>query len=115
MSELHGDEDIVEPTARDCELALEVIVDEVMAFGRYPRNGRAVLFLYDFVEENCDSDYVLETCVGALMDDRSCDFRGMLDRNRENIRGMLAQNLKGSATVINLAVEFLLERRDELS
>jgi len=113
MSEAHGDEGLVEPTERDFELALDEVVDEVMSFGRYPRKGRAEVDLFEFVSENCDPSTFIEIFVGALIDDRA--IRSSVERERENVRKMLAEHLKESDAVGELAVEFLQERRCELS
>ena len=114
MSELHGDEGQVEPTERDYELALEEIIDDVMSYGRYPKKGKAEVDLYEFVSEHRDPSYALEMYVGALIDDRSHDFRDRVERERETIREMLTKYLKDSDWVDDLATEIMRERKDEL-
>ena len=114
MSELHGDEGQVEPTERDYELALEEIIDDVMSYGRYPKKGTVEVDLYEFVSEHRDPSYALEICVGALIDDRSYEFRARVDRERETIREMLTKYLKDSDAVDDLATSILKERQDEL-
>ena len=113
MSEAHGDEGQVEPTERDFELALDEVVSEVMDFGRYPRKGRAEVDLFEFVSENCDPSTFIEIFVGALIDERA--IRSSVERERESVREMLTKHLKDSNMVDDLAVEFLQERRCELS
>ena len=55
-----------EVTERDRADALTDIVDEVMDYGRFPRNGRTQVDLYEFVAEHLDTSFAFELVVAAL-------------------------------------------------
>ena len=104
--EFHGDEDLRdEPSERDLELALEEIVECILEEGQWPRKGRAMFDLYDFLHEVRDSSYALEMYVAALSGDGAA-LEARRARERRSVEAMLIEPLRNSDIVADLAAEY---------
>lgn len=108
--EYHGDEDVMEITKRDMELALDVIVETILDHGQYPAKGRAKFDLYDFLLENRDPSYVMEMYVASLSSYTQA-LKDLIYRESETVEKMLVKHLKDSDLVADLAAEYAEENK----
>ena len=108
--EYHGDEDIMEITKRDMELALEVVVETILDHGQYPAKGRAKFDLYDFLLENRDPSYAMEMYVASLSSNTQA-FKYRIYREVAAVEKMLVKQLKDSDLVADLAAEYAEENK----
>ena len=104
--EYHGDEDLRdEPSERDLELALEEVVECILEEGQWPRKGRAQFDLYEYLNEERDSSYVLEMYLAAISSDNAA-LEARRTRERKTIEAMLIEHLRQSDIVADLAAEY---------
>jgi hypothetical protein len=108
--EYHGDEDVMEITKRDMELALEVVVATILDYGQYPAKGRAKFDLYDFLLENRDPSYAMEMYVASLSSNTQA-FKDRIYREGVTVEKMLVKHLTGSDLVADLAAEYAEENK----
>ena len=108
--EYHGDEDVMEITKRDMELALEVVVETILDHGQYPAKGRAKFDLYDFLLENRDPSYAMEMYVASLSSNTQA-FKDRIYREGAAVEKMLVKQLKDSDLVADLAAEYAEENK----
>lgn len=100
--EYHGDEDLrAEPTERELELALDEVVETILAHGQYPAKGRAKFDLYEFLLENRDPSYMLEMYVASMSD--TLVFEDRIERERKIVTMMLEKHLRNSELVAEYA------------
>ena len=96
------------PTARHYELALECVVETVMNYGKWPRDGRAKFDLYEYILEHRDSSFASEVYVAAM----SCNtdaFEDRIAREQIAVATMLQKHFKDSDFVAYLAAEYASE------
>ena len=108
--EYHGDEDVMEITKRDMELALEVVVETILDHGQYPAKGRAKFDLYEFLLEERDLSYAYEMYI-ASMSSNTRAFEDRIERERKTVEAMLVKHLTGSDLVADLAAEYAEENK----
>jgi len=94
-----------QPTQRHYELALDEVVDSILEYGQWPKNGRAQFDLYDYLDEHRDPSYALEILVASLS---SNEYALQVRRNRERktVTEMLRNHLAESDFVADLAAEY---------
>ena len=103
QNEAHGDEDQRrELTERELELALEEIVECVLAYGQWPQKGRAQFDLYDYLTEERDSSYAWEMYLCAISVNSQA-LENRIRRERASVEAMLTKHLQGSSIVSDLA------------
>ena len=107
--EYHGDEDIMEITKRDMELALEVVVETILDCSMWPKPQkgkftRSKFDLYDFLTEARDSSYAMEMYV-ASMSSNTRAFEDRIERERATVTEMLEKHLRNSDLVADYAAE----------
>ena len=112
--EYHGDEDIMEITKRDMELALEVVVETILDCSMWPKPQkgkftRSKFDLYDFLLEERPS-YAMEMYV-ASMSSNTRAFEDRIERERKTVEAMLVKHLKDSDLVADLAAEYAEENK----
>ena len=100
--EYHGDEDVMEITKRDMELALEVVVETILDHGQYPAKGRAKFDLYEFLLEERDLSYAYEMYI-ASMSSNTRAFEDRIERERATVTEMLKKHLRNSDLVAEYA------------
>lgn len=113
--EYHGDEDIMEITKRDMELALEVVVETILDCSMWPKPQkgkftRSKFDLYDFLTEERDPSYAMEMYV-ASMSSNTRAFEDRIERERKTVEAMLVKHLTGSDLVADLAAEYAEENK----
>ena len=91
-------------TERDRADALTDIVEEVMDYGRYPRNGRAQVDLYEFVAEHLDTSYAFELVVAVLSTDKHA-VQARIGRLYDQVQEMLKKHYIDTDLVEELAQE----------
>tara|TARA_R110000868_G_scaffold45851_1_gene151916 strand:+ start:573 stop:923 length:351 start_codon:yes stop_codon:yes gene_type:complete len=107
-NEAHGDEDVlIQPTARDYDLALDLVIEKTMTYGMWPepkRGGftKSQFDLYDFLLENRDPSYFLEMYIGVLL---GGDIYERTQREVKTVEAMLADHFRGSEIVETLALD----------
>ena len=107
-NEAHGDEDCpVQPTARDYDLALDLVIETVMTHAMWPepkRGGftKSQFDLYDFLLENRDPSYFLEMYLAVLT---RTDTYTRIYRETKTVEAMLADHFRGSEIVETLALD----------
>ena len=108
QNEAHGDEDVlIQPTARDYELALEQVIETVMTHAMWPepkRGGftKSQFDLYDFLLENRDPSYFLEMYLGVLT---GSNIYERTQREIKTVELMLANHFRGSQIIEDLALD----------
>ena len=108
QNEAHGDEDCpVQPTARDYDLALDLVIETVMTHAMWPepkRGGftRSQFDLYDFLNERRDSSYFLEMYLAVLT---GSNIYERTQRETKTVEAMLADHFRGSQIVEDLALD----------
>ena len=112
--EYHGDEDIMEITKRDMELALEVVVETILDCSMWPKPQkgkftRSKFDLYDFLSEE-RAQYAMEMYV-ASMSSNTRAFEDRIERERKTVEAMLVKHLTGSDLVADLAAEYAEENK----
>ena len=113
--EYHGDEDIMEITKREMELALEVVVETILDCSMWPKPQkgkftRSKFDLYDFLSEERDPSYAMEMYV-ASMSSNTRAFEDRIERERKTVEAMLVKHLTGSDLVADLAAEYAEENK----
>ena len=89
--------------------ALELIVEEVLDYGKFPQLGRTEVDLYEFVTEELDSSFAYELVVAALgKNNQALGHR--IERLYDNVQAMLKQHLSDSDCVEELAQEMADDR-----
>ena len=112
QNEAHGDEDVlIQPTARDYDLALDLVIETVMTHAMWPepkRGGftRSQFDLYDFLNERRDSSYFLEMYLGVLT---GSNIWERTQREIKTVEAMLADHFRGSEIVETLALDISRE------
>lgn len=111
--EYHGDEDVMEITKRDMELALEVVVETILDCSMWPKPQkgkftRSKFDLYDFLSE--ERDPAMEMYV-ASMSSNTRAFEDRIERERKTVEAMLVKHLTGSDLVADLAAEYAEENK----
>lgn len=102
--EAHGDEDLrAAPTQRDLELALESVIEIILAHGQYPAKGRVQFDLHEFLLENRDPSYMLEMYVASMSN--TLVFEDRIERERKIVTMMLEKHLRNSDLVADYAAE----------
>ena len=105
QNEAHGDEDQRrELTERELELALEEIVECVLQYGQWPKQGRANFDLYDWLMENRDPSYAWEMYLCSISDNSQA-LENRIRRERASVEAILLTHLQGSDMVQDLANE----------
>ena len=103
--EAHGDEDLrAAPTQRELELALESVIEIILAHGQYPAKGRVLFDLYEFLLEERDLSYAYETYI-ASMSSNTRAFEDRIERERATVTEMLEKHLRNSDLVADYAAE----------
>jgi hypothetical protein len=111
-NEAHGDENCpVQPTPRDYDLALDMVIEKIMTYGMWPepkRGGftKSEFDLYDFLLENRDPSYFLEMYIGVLL---GGDIYERTQREIKTVEAMLADHFRGSEIVETLALDISRE------
>jgi hypothetical protein len=113
--EYHGDEDVMEITKRDMELALEVVVETILDCSMWPKPQKGKFTqskfdLYDFLSEERDPSYAMEMYV-ASMSSNTRAFEDRIERERKTVEAMLVKHLTGSDLVADLAAEYAEENK----
>ena len=108
-NEAHGDEDCpVQPTARDYDIALDLVIETIMGCGMWPEPKRekytkSKFDLYDFLlEGNRDPSYFLEMYLAVLT---RANLRAHVVRETKAIELMLEKHLRGSEIVETVALD----------
>ena len=107
-NEEHGDEDVlIQPTARDYELALEQVIETVMDCAMWPEPKRgefkkSQFDLYEFLAERQDSSFWLEMYLAVLT---RTDTYTRIYRETKTVEAMLADHFRGSEIVETLALD----------
>ena len=107
-NEAYGDEDCpVQPTPRDYDLALELVIETIMTHGMWPepkRGGftKSKFDLYDFLLENRDPSYFLEMYLAVLT---RADTHARIVRETKTIELMLENHFRGSEIVETVALD----------
>ena len=107
-NEAHGDEVCpVQPTARDYDLALSLVIETVMTHAMWPepKRGkftRSQFCLYDFLNERRDSSYFLEMYLAVLT---RADTYTRIDRETKMVEAMLENHFRGSEIVEIVALD----------
>lgn len=84
--------------------ALELIVEEVLDYGKYPQQGRTEIDLYEFITEELDSSFAYELVVAALgKNNQALGHR--IERLYDNVQEMLKKHLVDSDMVEEMAQE----------
>lgn len=99
---------IKQPTQRHYELALDVVVESILEYGQWPKNGRAQFDLYDYLIDNLDSSYPMETYVASLSSNDTA-LENRRNRERKAVTNMLLKHLAESDFVADLAAEYAEE------
>jgi hypothetical protein len=108
QNEAHGDEDVlIQPTARDYDLALDLVIETIMTHGMWPEPKRpgvtkSEFNLYDFLAERQDSSYWLEMYLGVLT---GSNIYGRTKREIATVEEMLEKHLRGSEIVETVALD----------
>ena len=97
-----------QPTPRHYELALESVIETILEYGQYPKNGRAQFDLYDYLLDNRDPSYAAEMYVASLSDNEYA-LQVRRDRERKTVIEMLRNHLAESDMVTDLAAEYAEE------
>jgi hypothetical protein len=97
-----------QPTPRHYELALYEVVDNILEYGQWPKNGRAQFDLYDYLLDNLDSSYPMETYVASLSSNDTA-LENRRNRERKAVTNMLLKHLAYSDFVADLAAEYAEE------
>lgn len=98
-------------TERDRANALTDIVEEVMDYGRYPRNGRAQVDLYDFIADNLDSSFAYELAVAVLSTNKHA-LQPRIERLYTQVEQMLKSHYADTDMVAELAQDMANERSE---
>ena len=94
-----------EPTKRELELALDDVIEIILAHGQYPAKGRVQFDLYEFLLENRDPSYMLEMYTASMSsNDRA--FEDRIERERATVTEMLEKHLRNSDLVADYAAEW---------
>lgn len=96
------------PTPRHYELALDEVVESILEYGQWPKNGRAQFDLYDYLIDNRDPSYAMEMYVAALSDYETA-LTNRRYRERKTVEEMLRKHLAESDFVADLAAEYAEE------
>ena len=96
-------------TERDRADALTEIVDEVMDYGRFPRNGRAQVDLYEFVSEQLDTSYAFELVVAVLSTNKQA-LQPRIERLYTQVEEMLRDHYADTDMVEELAQDMANDR-----
>lgn len=97
-----------QPTKRDYELALIEVIETILEYGQWPKNGRAQFDLYDYLLDR-DPSYPMEMYVASM----SCNdtaLKNRRDRERKTVTEMLRNHLAESDFVADLAAEYAEEK-----
>ena len=98
-------------TERDRADALTDIVEEVMDYGRYPRNGRAQVDLYDFIADNLDSSFAYELAVAVLSTNKQA-LQPRIERLYTQVDGMLRNHYADTDMIEEYAQDIANERSE---
>ncbi len=107
-NEEHGDEDCpVQPTARDYDIALDLVIETIMNCGMWPAPKRekftkSQFDLYDFLLENRDPSFFLELYLAVLT---RVNLRAYVVRETKAIELMLENHFRGSEIVETVALD----------
>jgi hypothetical protein len=96
-----------QPTQRHYELALDEIVDSILEYGQWPKNGRAQFDLYDYLMDR-DPSYAAEMYVASMSSNLHA-LQVRRDRERKTVEAMLIKHLQDSHWVADLAAEYAEE------
>jgi len=96
-----------QPTQRHYELALDEIVDSILEYGQWPKNGRAQFDLYDYLMDR-DPSYAAEMYVASMSSNLHA-LQVRRDRERKTVEAMLVEHLRDSHWVADLAAEYAEE------
>ena len=96
-----------QPTQRHYELALESVIECVLEYGQWPKNGRAQFDLYDYLMDR-DPSYAAEMYVASLSDNEYA-LQVRRDRERKSVVALLTEHLRDSHWVADLAAEYAEE------
>jgi hypothetical protein len=97
-----------QPTQRHYELALDEVVESILEYGQWPKNGRAQFDLYDYLIDNRDPSFAMEMYVAALSDYETA-LTNRRYRERKSVEAMLRNHLAESDFVADLAAEYAEE------
>ena len=96
------------PTPRHRELALIEVIETILEYGQYPKNGRAQFDLYDYLLDNRDPSYPMEMYV-ASMSSNDTALENRRGRERKSVEALLTKHLRDSHWVADLAAEYAEE------
>ena len=96
-----------QPTPRHYELALESVIECVLEYGQWPKNGRAQFDLYDYLMDR-DPSYAAEMYVASLSSNDTA-LENRRDRERKSVEALLTEHLRDSHWVADLAAEYAEE------
>lgn len=94
-----------QPTQRHYELALIKVIETILEYGQWPKNGRAQFDLYEYLLEESDPSYPMEMYVASL----SCNdtaLENRRNRERKAVTNMLLKHLAESDFVADLAADY---------
>jgi len=97
-----------QPTPRHYELALIEVIETILEYGQYPKNGRAQFDLYDYLLDNRDPSYAAEMYVASLSSNDTA-LENRRDRERKSVVALLTEHLRDSHWVADLATEYAEE------
>ena len=89
--------------------ALELIVEEVLDYGKFPQQGRTEIDLYEFITEELDSSFAYELVVAALGKNNEA-LGHRIERLYDNVQAMLKRHLSDSDCVEEMAQEMADDR-----
>jgi len=97
-----------QPTTRHMELALIEVVETIIEYGQWPKNGRAQFDLYDYLLDNRDPSYAAEMYVASLSSNDTA-LENRRGRERKSVEALLTEHLRDSHWVADLAAEYAEE------
>jgi len=97
-----------QPTERHMELALIEVIETILEYGQYPKNGRAQFDLYDYLLDNRDPSYPMEMYVASLSSNDTA-LENRRERERKSVEALLTEHLRDSHWVADLAAEYAEE------
>ena len=104
------------PFNRSCEVsdddradALDLIVEEVLDYGSFPKHGKAEVDLYDFVADNLDHSYAFELVVAALSTNKQA-LEIRIERLHDMVEAMLKKDIADTDMLEEMAQELANDR-----
>ena len=89
--------------------ALDLIVEEVLDTGSYPKHGKPQVDLYEFVADNLDTSYAFELVVAALSTNKQA-LEIRIERLHDMVEAMLKKDIADTDMLEELAQEMADDR-----